>query len=238
MITRLTSLFLISSVFLTIPSRPILANSTTQLNRATTFQFNPPDDGIPNNTTGGASRDLLGCRQQESATQAANIALLAPSSFMGLTVAEHPDFFLYAEQTLVKQVFVNIQDEHGETIYQGYQALPLDTGLIKIEVPVEAPSLVQESTYRIAVVPLCEESLQPDDPVLVGYIKRVTLPESVAALNSTASTFENAELYAASGLWYDTLMLLEQTLRNEPNHLDANAAWETLMTIGGLITLE
>ncbi len=236
MITRLTTLFLTSSIILTVPAGPILANSTSQLTQATTFQFNPPKDGIPDNTTGGASRDLVGCRQQETATKAAGITLLAPNSFMGLTISEQPNFFLYAEQTSAKQLFFNVQNERGETIYQGYQALPQDTGLIKVDVPAEAISLVQDSTYRIAVVPVCEESLRPDDPILTAYIKRVNLPETLDS-NSTTSTFDNARRYAASGIWYDTLVLLEQTLRHEPTHSDAITAWETLLSVGGLTTL-
>lgn len=237
MMIRLTSLFLISSAILLTPVEALFAESMASLVEATTFQFNPPDDGIPSNTTGGASRNLFGCRQQETANKASNMTLLVPSSFMGLTVSSHPEFFLYAEQTLAKQVFVNIQDDQGETVYQGYQALSKSTGLISIEVPEETPELVLESTYRIAVVPVCEESLQPDDPVLIGYVKRVSLPQFVEA-TATTSTFEKAEIYAESGIWYDTLMMLEQILRSEPTNSDATVAWETLLTMGGLESFE
>ncbi|MFG6107754.1 DUF928 domain-containing protein [Leptothoe sp. EHU-05/26/07-4] len=237
MMIRLTSIFLISSAILLTPVEALFAETMASLVKATTFQFNPPDDGIPSNTTGGASRNLFGCRRQETATKASNITLLVPSSFMGLTVSAHPEFFLYAEQTLARQLFVNIQDEQGETIYQGYKTLPESTGLISIKVPEEASDLSLESTYRIAVVPVCGDSLQPDDPILIGYVKRVSLPQSVQTAPLT-STFEKVGIYAELGIWYDTLMMLDQILRSEPANSDAVVAWETLLTIGGLESFE
>ncbi|MEM6252810.1 MAG: DUF928 domain-containing protein [Cyanobacteria bacterium P01_D01_bin.156] len=197
------------------------------------FHFNPPKDGIPDNTTGGASRNPDRCRHQETATKASNITLLAPNSFMGHTISAQPAFFLYAEATLAQKVFVNIENERGEVAYSGYQSLPTDTGLIRIIFPEDASSLTPNIIYKITVVPVCADILRPDDPALVGYVKRISnLP--FQSTNSFRSAFEEAMMYAESGIWYDTLVLLEQTLRDDPTFGSVNAAWNMLLAIGEL----
>ena len=229
---RKASLYILLSSLVIIPVETALAQSSETLEEAAIFQFNPPDDGMPENTTGGASRQGGTCHIQQSTNQAAHITLLTPTSFVGLTVSAHPEFLLYAEQTPVEQIFVSIQDEQGGVFYQGFQSLPTDTGFFNVTLPEASPELELDKTYKISVVPICVDTLRPDDPILTGYIKRIALPSMVTPL-SQASTIEIAQSYADAGVWYDTLVLLEQALSGAPEDAALSNAWNLLLTSGG-----
>lgn len=234
MIKPFTTTLILSTVVLGTTVGHSLAQPTDQLNQEVlTLQFNPPDEGLPDNTTGGASRNPDLCRRQYTATKASNLTLLAPNSFIGLTVAEHPSFYIYANQTLSRQLFISLEDEQGEPLYQGIQTLSTNTGLISVDLPVETPILETGHTYLLSVVPICGESLRPDDPILTGYVQRV-LPPQTSETDTSISSFGQARLYAESGIWYDTLALLGQDLSNEPNNEVLINAWESLLTSGGL----
>ena len=237
MIIRVASLLALSTLLFGGMNRTVSAQPVSQLEQdIATFQFNPPDSGLPDNTTGGASRDSNLCRRQQTATQASNITLLAPSSFVGLTVSEHPIFLLHADQTLAKQLFINLQDEQGEVLYQGFQDLPVGTGLFRVELPEDTPYLEVEQTYRLSVVAVCESALRPEDPVMTAYVEKISLPE-LAASSSQSSSFTEAVAYANFGVWYDTLEILEKSLRTEPENEVFTAAWESLLVSGGLTNL-
>ncbi|MEM9004017.1 MAG: DUF928 domain-containing protein [Cyanobacteria bacterium P01_F01_bin.86] len=238
MIFRITSLIALSSVLLSGTVEPSLAQSADHISpNGSTFQFNPPDSGLPVNTTGGASRNPNLCRRQNTATQASNIMLLAPTSFVGLTVSEHPDLFLYADQTLARQLFVSLEDNQGEVLYQGFQTLTTDTGLIPIELPADTPNLEMDRIYQFSVVAMCEESLRPDDPIMTTYVQRVSTPRATT-LETQASFYDQAVLYADAGIWYDTLISLAAGLRNEPENEVFTVAWESLLMSGGLTDVE
>ncbi|PSN18594.1 hypothetical protein C7271_11675 [filamentous cyanobacterium CCP5] len=230
--TRFASTLLLATA-LTASIGTAFAQSAGQLNNAVGFQFRPPNDGIPGNTTGGASRNPDFCRIQQSPTQAGNLTLLAPEAFVGHTLAESPELFIRADQTSVKQVFVSFQNLQGETLYQGFQSLTENTGLTRIELPADMTQLELDKAYRLSVVPVCQATLRPDDPVLTGYIRRVSLPQD-AIPTETVSSLDMASYYAASGIWYDTLALLQAELSEEPADPSLQSAWEAVLSSGRL----
>lgn len=233
-ITRVFSFFVLSIILLGGAAGASSAQLVAQLEQdPSTFQFNPPDSGLPVNTTGGASRDPNLCRNQQSATQASNITLLAPSSFIGLTVSDHPSLLLHADQTSVSQLFISLQDEQGEVLYQGFRTLPTNTGLFRVEIPTDTSALEADRTYRFSVVAVCERSLRPEDPVMTAYVRKVSLPQ-LNELDSQTSPFEEAVAYADLGIWYDTVEILAAGLRQEPENEIFTAAWESLLRSGGL----
>lgn len=235
--TQLFKALIFTSVLSALTSTPVLAQTHEQARTVLPiFQFNPPDSGMPGSTVGGASRSPDSCRQQDAATRASNIVLLAPTSFVGLTVAERPAFFLYAEQTSAKRLFISIQDAANQLHYQGFHDLATDTGLIRVELPPDMPALKADQTYRLSVAPLCGDSLRPDDPVLTGYIQRIS-DVPVADSVATQPSFVQAMRYAELGIWYDTLTLLAPQLQDQSPDESLRAAWESLLISGGLIEL-
>lgn len=227
MLIKTISCFLLSSALLTLSASTSLAEVAHSLNEATVFQFNPSDEGVPTNTTGGASRNPDECYQQDAVNSASGITFLTPQSFVGLTASEKPEFLIYANNTLAQQLFINVQDETGETIYQGFQALSEDTGFITVSLPSDAPNLVADSVYRLSIVPVCEGTLRPDSPAIVGYVQLVNLPQD--DVSSQNSPFELAQQYAEVGIWYDTLSLLQEELNVNPTDRDLNNAWGILL---------
>ncbi len=226
------SLYILSSILIMAPVGAALAQTGAPIEETATFQFSPPDDGLPDNTTGGASRPAGSCLIQQGINQAANITLLAPSSFVGITTSDNLEFLLYANQTPIEQIFINVQDDQGTLVYQGFQSLSTDTGLFTIRLPEEAPDLEFGNTYRLSVVPICATALRPDDPILTGYVKRIMLPP-VADQPSQEPILETAQRYADSGVWYDTLILIGEALSETPGDVRLLDAWNVLLTSGG-----
>ncbi|NEQ44738.1 MAG: DUF928 domain-containing protein [Leptolyngbya sp. SIOISBB] len=232
MTARKTSLGILSSILIMVPVGAAFAQASATIEETTPFQFSPPDDGLPDNTTGGASRPAGSCLMQQGANQAANITLLAPTSFVGITTSAHPEFLLYAEQTPVEQIFINIQDAQGTLVYQGFQVLSADTGFFTVNLPEDTPALEPDNTYQLSVVPICEATLRPDDPILTGYVKRIILP-SVVEPSPQSSILETAQRYADSGVWYDTLRLIGDALSETPEDTNLLNAWNILLMSGG-----
>lgn len=229
---RFSSPIFLTAVLLLAPLEAAFAQMSNRIEEASTFQFNPPDDGIPGNTTGGASRPIDDCRVQQSAVRASNIVFLAPKSFVGLTVSAHPKFLINIGSTSAQQLFFNIQNELGETIFQDFRPIQSNTGLVNIELPEDAPSLEVNEVYRISLVPVCEASLRPDDPVITGFVKRVPSPELPEEV-TTESHYEMAQQYAQQGIWYDTALLLVEGLKSEPTNENLSYALSTLLESGG-----
>ena len=227
-----TSICILSSILIFSSSGTIFAQTNAALEDAASFEFSPPDDGLPDNTTGGASRPTSACLMQQGTHQAANITLLAPASFVGLTVSAKPTFLLHAVQTPVEQVFINLKSVEGKLIYQGFQTLPKNTGFFAITLPEETPDLEIDGTYQLSVVPVCGSTLRPDDPVLTGYVKRIMLSSTAEQLPQ-AHALEIAQRYADSGVWYDTLLLLKSGLSEAPEDGALLDAWSSLLTAGG-----
>ncbi len=232
MIIQKISLSILSCVLLTVPIKGVIAQTPDSIKEETTIQFSPPDDGMPGNTTGGASRPTGSCLIRQGANQASNITFFAPDSFVGQTVSAHPEFLLYAEHTPVREIFVSIQNEQGESIYQGFQTLPSDTGFFTISLPTEISGLETDNIYKVSVVPICDTTLRPDDPVLTGFVKRTTLTATLEK-SPQNSVLEVVQKYAASGIWYDSLVLLEQAISQSPEDVTLINAWDVLMSSGG-----
>ena len=194
------------------------------------FQFYPPDEGLPEDTTGGASRDGSNCAVDPN-TLEASVTLLAPEAYLGLTAASRPEFLVKVENTQAQQLFLSIQGAPGDYHYQAYYPLPGGEGLVRLHLPDEAPDLEVGHTYRWSVAVVCGQRLRPDDPVLTSYVKRVEISQNTAQL----SALDRLRLYGELGIWYDSLALLDQARQATESNDGLAEAWEYLLLAGGLL---
>jgi hypothetical protein len=205
------------------------AQTTTQiLEEIGTLQFYPPDEGLPEDTTSGASRDSNCLRPTEG--RQIRATLLTPENHLGRTQEPRPELFVLLEDVTATQFFVSVQDTEGDDTYQAFYPLNTSNGLVALPLPEDAPDLAIGRTYRWSVVAVCGQQLRPDDPVLTSFVKRVEPDTAIAQL----PTLDRLEAYAESGLWYDTLALLQELQPITRVDETSRPAWESLLLAGGL----
>lgn len=186
------------------------------------FSFIPPEDsGQPRTNRAGGRRDQF-CN---NSMPTPSLTLLLPPTNQGLTTAAHPTFLAYLPQTSAKQAFLTLEDEDNNYLYHTIFELPEGAGIVSIPMPQTAPALEPEKYYKISLAMICGQVLDPNDPVVEGWIKRVELdPDSQP---SQENSLELGAWYASNGIWFDTLQTLADLYEVEPDN--AIAAWEELL---------
>lgn len=196
--------------------------------------FEPPGDGKPDNTAGGASRDGGTCFQDAVEDVSVGVTPLMPATSQGLTVAERPTFFVYVPRTSAKKAFFSLKDKNEEYYYQTTLPLANTPGIVSVKLPADAPALQVGKTYQWSFVTICGENLAVDDPRAEGQIQRVEPNPALVGQIEKVSLLERAALYGSNGIWYDTLSNLAALKRSQPGNSTLTANWENLLKSVGL----
>lgn len=193
--------------------------------------FRPPGDPAPRRTTGGASRDVTACGfASDSTTTNASVTPVLPKTNIGLTLSEHPTVFVYIPETNAKRAFFSIQDESSDSIYQTSVNLPSQSGVMQIQLPKSETGLKQGKNYKWSLAMICTADLEPDSPVVSGWIRRVDGNNNFKGKENLALTLESASKLAEAGFWYDTLSILAQLRQSQPNNPVLTTSWQDLLT--------
>lgn len=191
------------------------------------FDFIPPEDsGQPRTNRAGGRRDQF-CN---NSMPTPSLTLLLPPTNQGLTTAAHPTFLAYLPQTSAKQAFLTLEDEDNNYLYHTIFELPAGAGIVGIPIPDTAPALEPGKYYKVSLAMICGQVLDPNDPVVEGWIKRVEL--DTQSKPSPETSLELGAWYASNGIWFDTLQTLADLYEVEPDN--AIAAWEELLQSVGL----
>lgn len=208
------------------------SNPTTTRKASGRVTFDPPGNGKPQETAGGASRGAQ-CAQ-EQATLGGCVTLLVPATQEGLTTAERPTFFAYLPETSAKQVFFSLVDENKNTQYQTKIDLNGTGGILSFQLPADAPALQVGKNYQWSLIVIGPQGLRPDSPAVQGSVRRVELNPTLKAQVETATPLERAALYGKQGIWFDTLASLAEVRREQPSDASLAANWQELLTSVGL----
>jgi hypothetical protein len=156
------------------------------------------------------------------------IALL-PSSNIGRAIAERPTFYIYLPATSSREIFFSIQTAGSQ--FQVYLPISGQGGIVSITLPREAPALEVGKTYRWFVAPIAPGGqLRPDNFSLTGWVKRVNTPP----ITENISAIQRATVYAANGIWYDTLDVLGGSRLKNTNDPELVKEWRSLLEQVGL----
>ena len=194
--------------------------------------FEPPKLDRPTQSAGGASRgnscvfDALNTNN--------TLRPLLPSTNQGLTVASHPTLLVHVPKTNAKTAFLAVRDITEEYDYQTIVPIGDRGGIVSLTLPESAPDLELGKNYQWSLVLMCDGKLKPDSPVAQGSIKRVALNLNVKNEAATADMLENADLYARSGIWYETIATLAKLKIAQPNNNEVTATWEEFLGSVGL----
>ena len=195
--------------------------------------FDPPEEGEPKDTSGGASRDGGTCPQDSKALKP-YVTLLMPATNHGLTAKEHPTFFVYVPQTSAQKAFFSLQDENNNHHYQTSLPITGKPGVVSFRLPADAPALKIGTNYKWSFVLMCKNVLRPDSPRVEGRIRRMEPNPALISQIKNAAPLERAALLGSDGIWYDTLAVLAELRRSQPDDLTLVATWEKLLNSVGL----
>lgn len=194
--------------------------------------FEPPNESQPKVTKGGASRGSQ-C-EIDSLDGVKPFAPILPTTNNGLTTASHPTLLVHIPPTSARTVFLSLQDENEEEVYQTILPIGYQSGVMNLDIPKEAPALETGKIYKWSFALMCDDKLRPDSPIVQGFIKRIELEPQLANQLETATPLEMAALYGKAGIWYDTVAILANLRQAQPQNEDLTTAWNNLLNSVGL----
>lgn len=194
--------------------------------------FEPPGDGKPADTAGGASRGV-GCVSRQIPTSC--VTALIPATQSGLTLVERPTFFVYIPQGAGKQAFFSLTDSEGNYQYQKKISLKETDVIISFKLPDDAPALEVGKSYTWALIVAGSQGIQPDSPGVTGEVKRIAAtPELNTQLQNAKTPTELAAVYGKASLWFDMMVVLAEQKRLDPSNETLKDAWNKLLTTEGV----
>jgi len=125
---------------------------------ATAQAFNPPNEGEPVQTVGGASRGTC------ATGSISDVKFFMKQDDLAVSFLEAA-----LPAGMAKQVFFSLRSADDQTLYQGF--LPVDTETNSVQIPYHTlAQLADGTTYNWSVAVICGKSLRPDSPVFQGTL--------------------------------------------------------------------
>ncbi|WP_148662835.1 DUF928 domain-containing protein [Scytonema hofmannii] len=205
-----------------------------RLEAAQVVTFRPPRLPAPRHSTGGASRSGNNCLMAEKVGSTASVTALLPSSGIGLTVKERPAILVYIPPTTAKKALFGVQDEQAINHYQTTINLPEKPGVMAIKLPDSVPGIKTGKNYQWSLAMICSSELEPDSPLVSGWIQRIEYPVGLKNQSRSSPSLELASHLAKHGVWYDTIFELAKLRQAEPLNPIIKASWQQLLNAVGL----
>ena len=231
-----SSLRLISALLtLSVLVAPNFTPSVQAQNQATSFEPPPGRDAPREGTAGGGSRPVgSACGVSQSGVRGATLTALSPGRHLGLTASARPKFLVYVPKTSAQTMELSLFDEQMNGVYQMNVPVANRTGLVNIELPENAPSLVKDKPYYWTVALVCNKNERTEDIVVGGWIERSELNDNLKQQLAKVGAVERASLYAKQGFWYDAVNTLVELQQKEPQNVAIAASWTELLKSVGL----
>lgn len=207
-----------------------LENKSVSLPKQLVFEedFDPPGDGKPKDTSSGGSRDGLRCSQNEQSIQP-----LMPKRNYGLTLSERPAIFVYIPETSARKIVLAFRSETGD-YKRAFLPITTRSGIVSFTLPDRESPLTVGKNYQWSLVVVCGETVQPDDPVVRGWVQRVARSPQIESELRQKAAIEQAMWYCANGYWYDLLKVMKQLRRSHPHDVKLTVLWRDLLKSVGL----
>lgn len=198
--------------------------------------YQPPDRSAPSSTLGGASRG--GCIESEGV-----LTSLMPPNNLGLTVTGYPTFFWYVPKSSAEALeFKLLDSKSGRVIYQKTLTVPENSGIVSFTIPNnELPTPLEVGkmyhwflTMRCPPNPNEELPEKSGNVIVDGWVERTELSSSLVNQLENAAPSDRPALYAAAGIWYDSLTTLAKLLHQTPNDENLKKQWKKLLDSAGL----
>ena len=191
--------------------------------------FAPKGKGAPQQSQGGASRGA--CFGDASSLEHGMnlITLITPDTNRGLSVAARPVLFAHVSPSLARQVYFSLKNDDESYFYEQTVTLT-SSGMLRFQLPDDAPELQVGEEYRWSVALICGNRLAPDSPWASAVIER---SDALTLETQSMTPMEQASAYGRAGLWYDTVDRLYSMVQSQPAS-NAQSALSQLLAAEGL----
>ena len=197
------------------------------------LDFRVPDRGTAGTTAGGGTRGR--CLPETEV-----LVPLIPKTNLGLTLSDRPSFFAYippltraAAESPQKADFLLLGDDDREVVYQSSFTLPQKPGVIRYDLPADAPALKVGSRYHWYLTLVCSTAVGPS-PSAEGWVERVALSPNLNKALKVSEPSKRLALYAEAGIWHETLMTLADLHRQNPVSQGVKSDWRSVLKSVGL----
>ena len=209
------------SPFLPSLSSPALNGSLISLNFP-----NTGNRGAPKNSTGGGTRsDDETCLTNEDSEPP--LATLMPNrENKAKTATDTLTFYTYIPTTTATQGEFVLVDADQNEVYDTQFQLPTTPGIITLTIPTTVA--LQPGNYTWSLMVICDSRYRNRDKYVQGSIEYLgSMPELERTIQRK-SALEQAQLYAKSSLWFETLDVVAQIKAENPQE------WQGLLQSVGL----
>lgn len=193
-----------------------------------TISFVPPEWGAPGNRVGGATR---GCFSGKQALTA-----LVPNTNTGTTIAAQPTLSFYVPANKAEQLELVLLNDKQKILHKSTVASPKTPGIVSINMAKMpgAPSLETGKNYQWYFSMICDPKDRSADVVVDGWIQRVEADPILQSEIQKAKPSDRVSLYAANGIWYDTVAAMVASRQSTPNNSTVSREWSDLLKSVGL----
>ena len=209
----------------------------------------PPGEPIDGRIRGGGRRGSSYCPKTETSLTALVPAIRktikvgrtkhVENNVWGLTTNERTTFYFYIpfskstdNQTSFPTKFFLRDEKTKKIIYQSAVELPSKPGVVAVPLPKTVKPLELEKNYRWYFQIYCKPEI-PEQ--LEGVVRRVKLSLNLIEKINIAKPREKARLYAAEGIWFDSLDMLAQLRQKEPENKQLIKDWKNLVESIGVV---
>ncbi len=198
--------------------------------------YRPRPRGMPRITVSGGTRSPDSCLPGSGP----QLQTLFPEDDMGYTSQPYPTFHWYMPASQIDRVEfylyqVRDSDNGSEPIYQTVFS-PIATGgiaTLQLSPALGIRPLDAGQPYYWVVEAYCADDFQPS-AIADGYVELLPSNSELTTFLSASTGPEATAMAASQGLWFDTVRLHLEQLRENPDDPTVVSSWQTLLTSVGL----
>lgn len=195
----------------------------------------PPPRRNPDSSVSGGRRDPIVCPEDASMPRTdSGLVALSPTARPGTTLAERPSFLVYVPQTSASTAEFSLRDYNGRGVYRTTLDLANTSGIVSLSLPAEAPPLEIGEQYTWSFTIICDPNYRLSDRFVTGTVQRIEFDPTRLHQIQQTSLREQVSLYQEVDVWYDTLAVLFELQRNQPNDPSINETWDEFLQSGGV----
>ena len=220
------------------PSIPLLTNSNILVSQSQKppvqrqKRDDPPNTGDTNRETGASGRSTCSIGSANNL----KITALVPTTqetaqenesgstsevVWGLTADKHPTFWFYLPYWLTSECYAEfvLEDETGTEVYKTTLTDSQDShGVVGIKLPTTEAKLKQGQWYqwKLSFYPGVTKPMSVN-----GWVQRVELEPEISE--------EGVTFYEQTGIWYDPLTKLAESMLQNPQDKELKTEWEKLL---------
>ncbi|GBO54377.1 membrane proteins related to metalloendopeptidases [Pseudanabaena sp. lw0831] len=188
-------------------------------------EFIPPKgSGVPKDpTTAGGTRPVECYEVNSCLIPLLPVSAISKLDYYPLTVSERPTFYISLPRTSGTAIFTLYQHLPSQIKKIHRFSFPVKTsgGIVGITLPKSSPTLQNDSTY--------EWRLSLKNETANGFVRRVQLKPNLSQKLREAKPLDQLAIYAAEGIWYDSIETLAALANSQPSDRKVFTEWAVFL---------